>query len=78
MRFRFRGFSFLNITKVIFTTIFGITGCNHGKEVFLSESLCGYNAIAVTGDSPDIISKAIQDRLGISEENILVCMIGKQ
>ena len=59
-------------------TIFGITGCNHGKEVFLSESLCGYNAIAVTGDSPDIISKAIQDRLGISEENILVCMIGKQ
>lgn len=58
--------------------IFGITGCNQGKEVFLSESLCGYNVISVTGDSSDNISLAIQERLGIGEENIVVCMIDKQ
>lgn len=54
---------------------FGITGCNHGNNVFLDEPLCGYNSLLVRGNTPEAISKAIQEQIGISKENIIVYMI---
>lgn len=61
--------------QYLLKTVFGITGFDHGRSVLLSESICGYNALLTGGNSPETISKAIQDQLGINKENIVVKMI---
>lgn len=58
--------------QCVLRTIHGITGFDKGKSVLLSDTLCGYNSIAVKKVTPDSVSESLQKLLGIEKENISV------
>ena len=63
--------------QIILKKLFGITGWNDGKSVFLSESLCGYNGLNGAGNTAESIANYIHETFGINEEDICVRIIDK-
>lgn len=59
----------------VLNTYYGIAGYNNGTCVLLNEAILGYNVLSCPGNSPEEIVRTIQEKIGISEEDIWVRMV---